>query len=245
MIGLIYGQKHNAGHKSVIAVQHARYNNQGLLQREVGGPANQHAQLTQALKPRFNWNACRIDFLARFILQSLPACFDLLLDRTEHHFGKTSVNLLTLTACIGRVCIPITWDHLGKTGNSNTKQRTNLLGALLRVMQPTRVQALIANGEFMGATWLTWLKNQRVPFVIRIRAHTIAQFGSFKDRADRLRSKLLIGECLVFSTACKLLCVRGYFSTTRLAGDALVVFDRRSEPRFKWVSRLTETSNIK
>jgi hypothetical protein len=64
---------------------------------------------------------------------------------------------------------------------------------------------LIANREFSGATWLAWLKNQRVPFVIRIRAHTIVQFGSFKDWADRLCSKLLVGERLVFSTACKLL----------------------------------------
>jgi hypothetical protein len=97
-----------------------------------------------------------LEEIARFILQGLPVRFDLLLDRTEHFFGKTfllirqhlagysrSVNILTFAASVGRVRIPIIWDDLDKTGNSNTKERKDLLKALLRVMQLSRIQDLL------------------------------------------------------------------------------------------------------
>jgi hypothetical protein len=109
----------------------------------------------------------------------------------------------------------MTWK---KTGITNTKQRKNLLKALPRVMQLPRVQALIADREFIGGKRLTRLKNRRVPFVIRIRANTIVRLGPFKDRADRFCKNLLVGECLVFSTGCCLMGVRGYgdVSATKL-----------------------------
>jgi hypothetical protein len=92
-------------------------------------------------------------------------------------------------------------------------------------MRLSRIQALIADREFIGAKWLAWLKNKRVPFVIRIRANTIVRLGPFKDRADRFCKNLLVGECLVFSTACSLMGVRGYVSATRLeGGELLIVF---------------------
>jgi Transposase DDE domain len=83
-------------------------------------------------------------------------------------------------------------------------------------MRLSRIKALIADREFIGGKWLAWLKNKRVPFVIRIRANTIVQLGPFKDRADRFCKNLLVAECLVFSTACTLMGVRGYISATRL-----------------------------
>ena len=92
-------------------------------------------------------------------------------------------------------------------------------------MQLSRVQALIADREFIGTKWLAWLKNKRVPFVIRIRANTIVRLGPFKDRTDRFCKNLLVGESLVFSTGCCLMGVRGYISATKLKdGELLIVF---------------------
>ncbi len=47
--------------------------------------------------------AVDLEDIARFILQGLPVRFELILDRTEHFFGQTSVNVLTFAACVGRV----------------------------------------------------------------------------------------------------------------------------------------------
>ena len=205
-----------------------------MIQRTTVNLAQIACVLNEVVHPASNEKRCHrfvkdfevdLEEIARFILEGLPAQFDLLLDRTEHFFGKTSINVLMFAACVGSVRIPIIWDDLGKTGNSNTIERKDLLKALLRVMQRSRVQALIADREFIGGKWLAWLKNKRVPFVIRIRANTIVQLGGFKDRADRFCKHLLVGECLVFSTNCTLLSVRGYISATRLEdGELLIVF---------------------
>jgi Transposase DDE domain len=205
-----------------------------LIQRTTVNLTQIASVLNTLVQPASNEKRCHrfikdftvdLEDIARFILEGLPVRFDLLLDRTEHFFGKTSVNVLTFAACIGCVRIPIIWDDLDKTGNSNTKQRKDLLKALLRVMQLSRIQVLIADREFIGTKWLAWLKNKRVPFVIRIRANTLVGLGPFKDRADRFCKNLLVGECLVFSTGCCLMGVRGYVSATRLKdGELLIVF---------------------
>ena len=166
-----------------------------------------------------------LEDVAAFLIQGLPNRFDLLLDRTEHFFGKTSVNLLTFAAAIGPTRFPLIWDDLGKTGNSNTKQRKDILKSLLKVLDPKRIQVLIADREFIGSKWLAWLKNKRIPFTIRIRANTIIRLGPFKDRADRIFKHLKVGDVLDFRLSCVLMGVRGYVSATRLeTGELLIVF---------------------
>ena len=190
--------------------------------------------LNTHVKPSSNEKRCarfikdfEIDLkdIAAFLLQGCPPRFDLLLDRTEHFFGKTSVNILTFAAGIGPTRFPLIWDDLGKTGNSNTKERKDLLKSLLKVLDPKRIQVLIADREFIGMTWLTWLKNKRIPFTIRIRANTLIRLGPFKNRADRIFKHLKVGDVLDFQLACVLLGVQGYVSATRLeTGELLIVF---------------------
>ncbi len=145
-----------------------------LIQRSTVNLAPIACVLNTCVHPSSNEKRCQrfikdfevnLEDIARFILEGLPTRFELLLDRTEHFFGKTSVNVLTFAACVGSVRIPIIWDDLGKTGNSNTKERKDLLKALLRVMSLARIRVLIADREFIGGKWLAWLKNKRVPFV--------------------------------------------------------------------------------
>ena len=116
-------------------------------------------------------------------------------------------------------------DESGTTGNSNTKQRKDILKSLLKVLDPKRIQVLIADREFIGSKWLAWLKNKRIPFTIRIRANTIIRLGPFKDRADRIFKHLKVGDVLDFRLSCVLMGVRGYVSATRLeTGELLIVF---------------------
>lgn len=205
-----------------------------LIQQQTVNLSKIAQVLNIQVKPSSNEKRCarfikdfEIDLkdIAAFVLQGCPARFDLLLDRTEHFFGQTSINILTFAAGIGPTRFPLLWDDLGKTGNSNTKERKDLLKSLLKVLDPKRIQVLLADREFIGSKWLTWLKNKRIPFAIRIRANTIIRLGPFKNRAERIFKHLKAGEVLDFRLTCVLMGVRGYVSATRLeTGELLIVF---------------------
>jgi hypothetical protein len=91
------------------------------------------------------------------------------LDRTNWKFGKTHHNLLVLAVQIGDVAVPVLWKSLGKAGNSDHKERIELLQILCKFFPKNRIAGLLADREFIGADWLNWLKSEEIPFVIRIK----------------------------------------------------------------------------
>jgi len=57
----------------------------------------------------------------------------LALDRTNWKFGRRHVNILMLGVVHGNVCIPLFWVLLGKAGNSNARERIDLMARLREV----------------------------------------------------------------------------------------------------------------
>ena len=51
----------------------------------------------------------------------------LALDRTNWKFGRCHINILMLGVVHEKVCIPLFWVPLDKAGNSNTRERTDLM----------------------------------------------------------------------------------------------------------------------
>ncbi len=64
---------------------------------------------------------------------------------------------------------PLFWRFLAKRGNSNTHERIDLLKQFLTVFGPDKIACLLADREFIGATWFAWLRANQVPFDIRIK----------------------------------------------------------------------------
>ena len=54
----------------------------------------------------------------------------LALDRTNWKFGRRHINILMLGVIHEKVCIPLFWVLLDKAGNSNARERTDLMGRL-------------------------------------------------------------------------------------------------------------------
>lgn len=77
--------------------------------------------------------------------------------------------MLVLAVQIGDVAVPILWKSLGKAGNSDHKERIELLQILLKFFPKNRVAGLLADREFIGVNWLNWLKSEEIPFVVRIK----------------------------------------------------------------------------
>jgi len=93
----------------------------------------------------------------------------LALDRTNWKFGRCHINILMLGVIHEKVCIPLFWVLLDKAGNSNARERTDLMARLSKVFPDQPIATLSGDREFIGETWLHWLESQGIPFVLRLK----------------------------------------------------------------------------
>ena len=90
----------------------------------------------------------------------------LALDRTNWKFGRCHINILMLGVVHGKVCIPLFWVLLDKAGNSNARERTDLMGRLNKAFPDQPIASLSGDREFIGEGWL---ESQGIPFVLRLK----------------------------------------------------------------------------
>ncbi len=107
----------------------------------------------------------------RLIYSLLPdePPYMLSMDRTNWKFGKTDINILMLSVCYKGVAIPLIWKLLPKRGNSNAKERKEVLDTYIRFFGTKDIKAFMADREFIGEEWFEDLIRQKIPFYIRIR----------------------------------------------------------------------------
>lgn len=121
-------------------------------------------------------------------LCSNKECY-LLLDRTNWNFGKRRINLLVIGLLYKDVFIPLVWKDLEKKGNSNSKERLDLVDQLLKWWKFSEVDLpelyIAGDREFIGYLWLRGLEKREINFVMRIRANFKLELwhrGKIKDR---------------------------------------------------------------
>jgi len=128
--------------------------------------------------------------VSRLILQRIPKPrngYLLALDRTNWEFGHQTINFLVFAIVIGNVSIPIMWKVLpkkSKGGNSNQKQRITLMKKLLRIIPAKDIHALTMDREFVGKEWLSWLDEQGLTYVVRIKKNTSVGWRSAQEYAS-------------------------------------------------------------
>ncbi|MDF9795088.1 hypothetical protein OKW21_006692 [Catalinimonas alkaloidigena] len=123
--------------------------------------------------------------LSRFLP---PGEVSLSLDRTEWDFGQCQVNILCITACVGKVGLPLYFEMLdNKSGNSNYQDRIDLLKQCVRLLGKARIASVIMDREFIGHQWLTWLQKAEIPFCVRVpKHHTITLRNGETYQAEEL-----------------------------------------------------------
>ena len=57
-----------------------------------------------------------------------------------------------------------------KGGNSNSCQREELIDKFIKIFGVSSVENLLADREFIGDKWLTFLDDKSIKFYIRIRS---------------------------------------------------------------------------
>lgn len=111
--------------------------------------------------------------LTVFLLSFVPHHpLTLSIDRTEWELGQTQVNVLCVVVSIGKMAVPVYFEMLdNNSGNSNATDRIELLKSLISIVGKGRIQMLVMDREFIGQTWLSWLKQEDIPFCVRVPKH--------------------------------------------------------------------------
>ncbi len=128
------------------------------------------------------------DMTARLLSSVLPddKKWVLCMDRTNWKLGKSNINLLVLAVSYKGMAIPLLWKFLtkeedcegkettvGKRGNSNFKERKDLMEKFIELFGVDRIEDFTADREFIGKEWFEWLNENHIPFVIRIRNNSL------------------------------------------------------------------------
>lgn len=101
----------------------------------------------------------------------------LILDRTNWKWGKTPINILMLSIAYRGIGIPLFWSVLNLEGSSCVKDRVDLLNRVVERLGAGRIKALLADREFIGTQWFSFLIEQKIPFIIRVKQNSLVNIG--------------------------------------------------------------------
>lgn len=94
----------------------------------------------------------------------------LILDRTNWKWGKTPINILMLSIAYKGIGLPIFWAVLNLEGNSSTDDRIAILKRVVDCFGASRILAFTADREFVGKEWFEFLRQEQIPFIIRVKS---------------------------------------------------------------------------
>ncbi|MFK0732106.1 MAG: IS4 family transposase, partial [Gloeotrichia echinulata HAB0833] len=149
----------------------------------------------------------------------------LTLDRTEWKFGKTPLNILVLGVIVGDISVPLLWHILPKAGCSNTEERLAIFDCFFVLAPPERINYLLADREFVGQEWFTFLQRAGIDFRIRIRKNfTVANRRGKLIPVYRLFASLPLNEGKTVVRPLKVCSCALWISGMRLpSGEYLIV----------------------
>ena len=116
-----------------------------------------------------------------------PGKLTFVMDRTNWKLGTSDLNLLVLGVALGDVVLPLAWKVLPHGGNSDMRCRMLLVGLLLRRLPARRWAVLIADREFIGQEWLSFLRDRNIKRCIRIRENTVLDDEPARDYFQTLK----------------------------------------------------------
>ena len=148
----------------------------------------------------------------------------LTLDRTNWQYGQKNINILMLGVVYQGIAIPVIWTLLDKKGNSNTKEREDIINTFSQIFGADRILGLLADREFIGKEWFEYLNNKGIKFVIRIKANTIVPNTRGELlQVSRMFSDLKIGEYRKIPNTRKVWDTTVFLSALRLSDGNLLI----------------------
>jgi hypothetical protein len=137
-----------------------------------------------------------LDLIARLIFRLLPhkPPFRLAMDRTNWKFGAVNINVLMLAVVYKGLAFPLMISMLDKRGNSDTKERIDILNRYMSLFGKDTIDCLLADREFVGCSWIKYLNDNHIRYNIRIRENFYVERRGEKVKASRLFASLQCGQ---------------------------------------------------
>jgi hypothetical protein len=136
---------------------------------------------------------------AALVKHLLPATGRLVVsvDRTEWHFGTTPVNIFMASVVHDGTAFPLVWVMLSKAGSTSGVEQRGLLRKLFCVVPPERVAVVLADREFIGRAFMSYLTSRGVGYAVRIRKDARVGFRGQGKRAKTRRAEDLFQDLKV------------------------------------------------
>jgi hypothetical protein len=167
------------------------------------------------------------DSVAWFIMKLfdfLETDYYLTFDRTNWQWGKKNINILTLAIVYKGIAIPIYWLLLNKKGNSSTRERIALVQRFIRQLGKTHIIKFLADREFVGEQWFSWLIDEGIDFGIRIKKNThVTNSRGIFVQVQHLFRHTKPGETSILLGARTMTGVKVYLSALRLEDGELLI----------------------
>jgi hypothetical protein len=174
---------------------------------------------------------------SEMVIKLLPdPPYTVCLDRTNWQFGLFQINILMLSIAHKGIAFPIVWMLLGKKGNSNTQERKQLVKRLLTLVPVQAIEMLVADREFIGHTWFTFLNQHNIPFTLRLRQDTLADASG---KVTALFTSLKCGQHKVLTQTYSIYGLDLYLCALRLENKELLILvsNRKAKQALKFYKR--------
>jgi hypothetical protein len=137
------------------------------------------------------------NLVAKLIFSLLPHKENLTLsiDRTNWKFGKLDINIFMLGVVYEGVAFPLLFTMLPKRGNSNSQERIDLIMRYIDLFGKNTIDCIVADREFIGEKWLSFLIENKIKFHIRIPKSHYIEFKNQRKRGDELLN--IHGKCFL------------------------------------------------
>jgi hypothetical protein len=172
------------------------------------------------------------NLIAQFIAHLLPVDkFMLTLDRTNWKLGKIDINFLVLGVAYRGVAFPLFWVMLDKQGNSNTQERIALIEQFIAVFGHEKIACLLADREFVGREWFSYLIEKKIHFRIRIKCNTcVANSRGFEVPVENLLRGLRRGTYQILPRKRRLWGHQLYIIGLKMADGELLIIATQDQP---------------
>lgn len=156
----------------------------------------------------------------------------LTIDRTNWYWGKKKINIFMLAVAYEGISIPLFWTCLPKAGNSNFKERKELINRFLKTFGSKQILGLLADREFGSSCFFKWLNKKKIPFYIRIKEGSIAHIKKKKFlTAKKIFNDLKPYQHKVFNMAVEVFGQSVFLAGSRSEKGELMIIATNQNPK--------------
>lgn len=230
LINRIQATRHAINFISLFVIALLKTKTSNLAQVALGFPSptksdSSYKRIQRFLKSR-EWKAAGLEVLMLEML-GLTGKVKLIIDRTEWKFGKSWINILTVSVVCRGVSVPLLWEVLSRKGNASGKQHKAIVRRAIERIGGERIEYLLADREFGNQELLEFLMAEELDFRIRLKKNHLATGISFEQRGRKQPTKTRAKS----RQAVSVFGLEMFISTVKLSEtEYLIVASRRHSP---------------